>query len=241
MKAMIYAAGLGTRLHPITQNIPKALAPINGKPLLEILIQKLIKTGIQDIIINVHHFADQIIEFVKNNENFGINIKFSDETNELLDTGGGLKKASWFFDDGQPFILHNVDVLSDINLNDLLNSNINSNSLATVAVRKRKTSRYLLVNQENVLCGWENVSSGERIMSRPFDSYQQYGFSGVHLINPSIFNYMEEEGKFSIINSYLKLAKRHKIAAFDHSDSIWLDLGKVENLKEAEKIIDKII
>ncbi len=240
MKAMIYAAGLGTRLHPITQEIPKALVPIGGKPLLGILIEKLIKTGIHDIIINVHHFADQIIDLVKKNENFGINIQFSDERNELLDTGGGLKKASWFFEDGQAFLLHNVDVLSDIDLNDLVKSHLRSNAIATVAVRKRSTSRYLLFDQENYLCGWENIKTGERIMARPTKFYQQFGFSGIHVINPSIFNYMEDEGKFSIIDSYLKLAKNHKITSFDHTDSIWLDLGKVENLQEAENIIDKI-
>ncbi|MCD4683322.1 MAG: nucleotidyltransferase family protein [Bacteroidales bacterium] len=241
MKAMIYAAGLGTRLHPITQQIPKALVQISGKPLLEILIEKFIKTGIHDIIINVHHFAEQIIEFVNTKENFGINIQFSDERNKLLDTGGGLKKASWFFDDGNAFLVHNADVLSDIDLNNLVETHLKLNAIATVAVRKRTTSRYLLFDQENVLCGWENIKTGERIMTRPTKFYLQFGFSGIHVINPSIFNYMEEKGKFSIIESYLKLAKHHKIISFDHTHSIWLDLGKNENLQEAEIIIDKII
>jgi len=241
MKALIFAAGLGTRLQPFTQSIPKALVRLHGKPLLQILIEKLIQSDINDIVINVHHFADQVIDFVKSNNNFGINIQFSDERDELLDTGGGLKKASWFFDDGQPFLVHNVDVISDIDVKDVFNEHLKSDAIATVAVRKRETSRYLLFDENKTLCGWENVSTGEKIISKSSRVKLQYGFSGIHVINPDIFDHIHQEGKFSIIETYLELAKSHRISAYDHTESIWIDLGKPENLKQAEKIFGKII
>lgn len=241
MKAMIFAAGLGTRLSPFTQDIPKALFPLQGKPLLQILIQKLIRLGIHDVLINVHHFADQVIDFVNENNRFDINIQFSDERDELLDTGGGLKKASWFFNDGQPFLAHNVDVLSDIDIQSMINFHEESDAIATLAVRQRETSRYLLFNENKILCGWENVSTGEKIISNSSNVLLQYGFSGIHLVDPAIFDHIYTTGKFSIIKTYLELSKSHKISAFDHTDSIWMDLGRPENLEHAEMIIDKII
>lgn len=241
MKAMIFAAGLGTRLHPVTQTIPKALVRLHGKPLLQILIEKLIQSGINNVLINVHHFADQVIEFVNENDSFGINIQFSDESDKLLDTGGGLKKAFWFFEDGQPFLVHNVDVISDINLQALIDLHLKSEAIATVAVRKRETARYLLFDENLTLCGWENVSTGEKIISKSSKVQLQYGFSGIHVMDPVIFDHINSEGRFSIIETYLELAKSHKISAYDHTESIWVDLGKPKNLEQAEKIIDKII
>ncbi|MCD4788997.1 MAG: nucleotidyltransferase family protein [Bacteroidales bacterium] len=240
-KAMIFVAGLGTRLHPITETVPKALVKIGKKSLLEIVIKRLIRYGFNDIIINVHHFSVQIIEFIESKNKFGINIQFSDETDQLLETGGGLKKASWFFDDGKPFLVHNVDVISNIDLNKMMEFHLETGALATLAVRNRITSRYLLFDENDVLCGWENVKTNERkiIVQKP--EYFPYAFSGIHIINPAIFNYISDEGKFSIIDVYLKLARDHRILCYKHNESLWLDLGRKENLKEAEKIINRVL
>src|SRR5664280_1226211 len=161
MKAMIFAAGLGTRLKPVTDNLPKALVPIAGKPLLEHVILKLKSAGFDEIIVNIHHFPDQIIDFLKANNNFSIRIEVSDERNLLLDTGGGIRRAAWFFDDEKPFLVHNVDILSNVDLKELYQQHLRSNSLATLVVSKRDTFRYLLFNDDNRLCGWINEKTGE--------------------------------------------------------------------------------
>lgn len=241
MKALILAAGLGTRLKPITQNIPKALAKINDLTLLEILIIRLKKYNITDVIINVHHFADQVIEFAEKNNHFGINIQFSDERGELLDTGGGIKKVQWFFDDKSPFLVHNVDVISTIDLDELYEYHKRSESMATLAVRDRKTSRYFLFDQQNVLCGWKNVSTGEEIITRETSLINPLAFSGIHIISSEIFELIERSGKFSIVEEYLRLSNNYKISAYNHNNTHWMDLGKVENLEQASKIIDQII
>ena len=241
MKAMVFAAGLGTRLQPLTNDKPKALVEINSIPLLEIVLKKIIKSGFDEIIINVHHFAEQIISFLKEKNNFGVDIFVSDESEQLLDTGGGLKKASWFFDDGKAFLVYNVDVLSDIDLMDFYNFHIQSDSLATLAVRNRETSRYLLFNKDNILCGWKNIKTGEVKLARPEEkNVSPIAFSGIQIIDPRIFDFINQEGKFSIINSYLELAKIHKISAYNHDETIWMDLGRKENLIEAGKLIDGI-
>src|SRR5210317_1542357 len=157
MKAMIFAAGLGTRLKPITNDRPKALAEIHGTPLIEIVIRRLINCGFNDIIINVHHFADKVLDFLASKNNFGINLQISDERGELLDTGGGLKKASWFFDDGKAFLVHNVDTLTDIDLLDYYHFHQKNNALATLLVRHRPGSRFFLFDENSILSGWENV------------------------------------------------------------------------------------
>ncbi len=239
MKAMIFAAGLGTRLHPITNNIPKALVRVNGKTLLEIVITKIVQAGITDIIINVHHFAQQVIDFVSENNNFGVDIRFSDETAQLLDTGGGLKKASWFLNGDEPFLVYNVDVLSDINLADFIKYHKNHKALATLAVRKRETSRYLLFDRDFTLCAWENVKTGEKKIARDKSDLKPFAFSGIHIIQPAIFNLINETGRFSIIDVYLKLAKEHRILGYDHTQTQWLDLGRIENLKEAESFLNE--
>ncbi len=238
MKAMIFAAGKGTRLQPLTNHIPKALVKINNTPLLEILINKLKRNGFNDIIINIHHFAEQIIDFLNKNNNFDINITTSDESSLLLDTGGGLKKASWFFNDNQPFLVHNVDVLSDINLHGLIESHIQSQSLATLAVMPRETSRYFLFDKDNKLCGWQNLKNNTIIKSNnTSEELIPLAFSGIHVINPSIFQYLDEDAVFSITNVYIRLAENHKIAAYNHSGSYWFDLGTIENIEKAEKNI----
>ena len=239
MKAMIFAAGLGTRLKPITNDRPKALAEIHGTPLIEIVIRRLINFGFNDIIINVHHFADKVLDFLASKNNFGINLQISDERGKLLDTGGGLKKASWFFDDGKPFLVHNVDTLTDVDLQDYYLYHIKKEALATLLVRHRPGSRFLLFNDERQLAGWENVISNEKILSTKAKGHlEQIAFSCLHVINPGIFDLIEEEGCFSIIDVYLRLANSQNILGYIDDQSYWLDVGTPEKLQRGEKEID---
>ncbi|MGE0090632.1 MAG: NDP-sugar synthase [Bacteroidales bacterium] len=240
MKAMIFAAGLGTRLKPLTDTKPKALVEVNGKPLLEHTIKKLIQSGITEIIINVHAFADQIIDFLKVNNNFGIHIEISDETDLLLDTGGGLKKAAWFFNDNKPFIVHNVDILSDIDLNDMVHQHIASNCLATLAMEKRDTSRYFLLNQNLEICGWENTKTKVKIISKSGKISHKLAFSGIHVINPTIFDHFEKDQLFSITSKYIELSKKHKIMAYQPKNTFWFDVGKTNDLQKAEEYFSLI-
>jgi N-acetyl-alpha-D-muramate 1-phosphate uridylyltransferase len=240
MKAMIFAAGLGTRLYPFTQTTSKALVKIKNITLIEIVIRQLIKFGFNEIIINVHHHADQIEEFIHDKNSFGIAIDFSDEKDQLLDTGGGLKKASWFFDDGKPFLVHNVDVISNVNLQDMIVRHIDSETLATLAVRTRPSSRYFLFDRQNFLCGWENIKTEEKIIVRPSTDLQRFAFSGIQVIDPEIFKYIKQDGKISIIDIYMKLAAHHSIKSYEHDNSLWVDAGKVESLIKAEEIIGKM-
>ncbi|MCK4689983.1 MAG: nucleotidyltransferase family protein [Candidatus Marinimicrobia bacterium] len=241
MKAMILAAGLGTRLRPLTNSKPKALIEINKIPLLEIVIKRLKLYDFNEIIINVHHFADQIIGFLKEKNNFSIDIRVSDETDLLLSTGGGLKKASWFFNDNKPFLVHNVDILSDINLKQFYRAHINSEALATLAVRNRQSSRYLLFDNENNLCGWKNTKTNElKIAIQSKSDLIPLAFSGIHIINPSIFDLMPEQHVFSMIDVYLNLAANYSIKEFNHDSSMWIDIGTKESLIEANKILDQI-
>ena len=238
MKAMIFAAGLGTRLKPLTDNTPKALIEVNGITLLEHAIRKLIENNVTEIIVNIHYLGQQIIDFLTEKKNFGIRIEISDERNELLDSGGGLKKASWFFNDDKPFILYNVDILSNININDMLQYHINSNSQVTLAVRQRKSSRYLLFNNELNLCGWKNIKTSEEIISKTVSNPKQLAFSGIHILNPEIFNCLNQSGKFSIINFYLDISKIHFIKAYEHNADYWFDIGDINKLDEAKKFLN---
>ena len=237
---MIFAAGRGTRLKPITDKIPKALVSVVGKPLLQHTIEKLKQYGFNEIIINVHHFADQIIEFVLSNNSFNIKIEFSEES-ELLDTGGGIKKASYFFNDNKPFLVHNVDILSNINLNELYLFHKNSNSAATLACSVRQTSRYLLFNENNMLKGWINKSNGQTKSAVPnFNpvNYKELAFSGIHVLNPSLINEMNEfPDKFSIIDFYLSICYHKPIIAYNPLKTRMIDVGKPESLKEANKFL----
>jgi NDP-sugar pyrophosphorylase family protein len=239
MKAMILAAGLGTRLRPLTNTLPKALVPVNGTPLLEHVIQRLKLYGFHEIIINVHHFAEQVLEFLQHKRNFGMSIAISDERDKLLDTGGGLKKAAWFFDDGQPFLVHNVDILTDLNLSDFYDAHCQSQALATLAVTQRQGSRYLLFNQENLLCGWESRITGERkiVRSIPEENLIPLGFSCLHVMQPEIFDLLPEQEVFSVTDTYLELAVDHTISAFRHDESFWMDVGRKESLIQAEKFL----
>ena len=221
MKAMIFAAGLGTRLKPLTDTMPKALVPVAGKPLLWHTIRKLKAAGFDEIIINVHHFAEQIRQYIQDNHRFGIRIEFSDETRALLDTGGGIKKASWFFDDEKPFLIHNVDILSDIDLQSLYRFHTGGNSAATLVVSERKTSRYLLFDENNRLKGWLNEKTGETRSPFPdfnSDRHARLAFSGIHVLNPSILRHMQDfPEKFSIIDFYLSVCEREKESNGTHS------------------------
>lgn len=237
MKAMIFAAGLGTRLKPLTDNMPKALVPIAGEPLLEHIILKLKAAGFDEIIINVHHFADMVINFLKQNNNFGIRIEISDERDQLLETGGGIRKAAWFFDDGKPFLVHNVDILSNLNLADLYQSHVKADSLATLVVSQRDTFRYLLFDERNRLRGWINEKTGETKPGKfeNIDAYKKLAFSGIQILSPTVFERMRDcPEKFSIMDFYLSNAGLREIFGYIPDDYNMLDVGKLDILDDAE-------
>jgi NDP-sugar pyrophosphorylase family protein len=248
MKAMILAAGLGTRLRPLTENRPKALVEIAGRTLLQITLSRLRSFGVREVIINVHHFADMIVDYLKAHDNFGLRIEVSRE-DVLLDTGGGLKKASWFFlEDSSrsasssgdssrldvPFLLHNVDVISTIDLLRMVQFHIENRALATLAVQTRETSRYLLFDEHLQLCGRRVGRDHEPEIVRPSPHLQPLAFSGIHVISPRLLPMLTEEGVFSIIPAYLRLAAQSEnILAFRADDYYWRDLGKPADLTQA--------
>lgn len=236
MKALIFAAGLGTRLKPITNSIPKALVPINGKPLLQIVIEKLKQAGFNEIIVNIHHFPDQIIDFLKVNNNFGIRIEISDERQMLLDTGGGIKNVEWFFDDGKPFLVHNVDIISNIDLNELYQAHSARRALATLVVSRRDTFRYLLFDENNRLKGWVNEKTGElKPQGCCPDIFHKLAFSGIQVLSPSVFDLMKTyETKFSIMDFYLNNLEENIMTGFIPENYKMMDIGKIETLSEAE-------
>lgn len=232
-KAMILAAGLGTRFKPWTDKHPKALAPVNGKSLLQRNVEYLQHHGVFDLVINVHHFAGQIIAALEASEGWGSRYAISDETDEVLETGGGLKKARRLLEDG-PFILMNVDILTDMNLSAMITDHLRHRPLSTLAVTGRKTSRYFLFNDCDELCGWRNVQTGQERLARPDQGgLVQKAFSGIHVIDPAIFPLMSREGKFSMVDVYLDLGAAHTIRGFDHSHSKLIDVGKPAAAEEA--------
>lgn len=239
MKAMIFAAGLGSRLKPLTDTMPKALIPVDGQPMLERVIRKLKGAGFDEIVINIHHFGEQILDFLSANENFGLQMYVSDERDYLLDTGGGIKKAARFLQGNEPFLVHNVDILSNVDLAGLYHEHAKSDALATLLVSKRNTSRYLLFNKENRLCGWRNHATGEVKSYYPYfdpEQYDEYAFGGIHVISPRLFEWMEEwTGKFSIINFYLSICAKTSIRAYAAENLRLLDIGKPETLDKAEE------
>ncbi|RLD80549.1 MAG: nucleotidyltransferase family protein [Bacteroidetes bacterium] len=237
MKAMILAAGRGTRLQSLTENTPKALVQAGGMSLLERLIIKMKVQGVSSIVINVHHYADQIISFLEEKDYFGIPISISDESDTLLETGGGILKAAQFFDTEEAFIVHNVDILSDLDLRKLFAEHQSSKALATLAVKDRKTSRYLLFNEDMHMQGWENQQSGERIIPGSPYNLSPLAFSGIHVISPALFPLITESGSFSIIETYLRLCKEHRIKGFIHTEGLWIDAGKPEGLQMANMLL----
>jgi N-acetyl-alpha-D-muramate 1-phosphate uridylyltransferase len=237
MKAMLFAAGLGTRLKPFTDKHPKALALVNGKPLLQRNIEYLKKFGISDFIINVHHFADQIEKFLQDHNNFGAQITLSHEEGEPLETGGGLMKASWFLEtEALPFFVMNADILTDLNIGNMLSYHNHHKPLATLAVTNRKSSRNFLFNDDMILCGWVNNTTGETRMARPDEKkLKPCAFTCVHIIDPAIFPLVKQKGKFSIIDTYLDLAKDFEIRGYMHNQDCVIDVGRPESIIEAEK------
>jgi len=238
MKAMVFAAGLGTRLRPLTDDRPKALVTVGGRTLLELTLGRLRAFGISEVILNVHHFADKIVDYLQANRNFGMRIEISREE-VLLDTGGGLKKAAWFFLEAgkcaqEPFIVHNVDVLSTVDLARMVRFHTEHNALATLAVQQRESSRYLLFDDYGQLCG--RRIDAETEWAVPAQQVHSLAFSGIHVLSPRIFSNLPEKGVFSIIPAYLRLAAQGEaIRAFRADECYWCDLGRPEDLAEAER------
>ena len=240
---MIFAAGLGTRLKPLTDHMPKALVPVAGKPMLEHVIEKLKASGFDEIVINIHHFGSQIVDFLKAKDNFGIRIWISDETEELLDTGGGIKKASTYFD--EPFLVHNADILSNVDLKAMYDHHLKSDDDVTLLVSPRKTTRYLIFDENNHLQGWVNKDTlqtkPEGFVYRP-EVQKEYAFGGIHIISPTLFNYMGDEwtGKFPLMDFYLKTCHEARLGNYVKEDLQLLDIGKQDTLAKAEEFIRQI-
>ncbi|PYP86640.1 MAG: nucleotidyltransferase [Candidatus Angelobacter sp. Gp1-AA117] len=239
MKAMVLAAGLGTRLRPLTNDRPKALVEVGGKTLLEITLDRLRESGVREVIVNVHHFADLMIDYLGKHNNFGMRIEISRE-DILLDTGGGLKKAAWFFLENsgadEPFILHNVDVISTIDLYSMAQFHVEHQALATLAVQQRQTSRYMLFDDQLQLCGRRSAKDDKTEIVRHSSQLQPLAFSGIHVISPRLLSMMTQEGVFSIIDTYLRFANQgEKILGFRADEYYWRDLGKPESLTQAEQ------
>ena len=234
MKAMVLAAGVGRRLRPLTDKIPKALLDVGGVPMIERVIRRLTLAGVTELVVNLFHLGDRIVEFLESKGDFGLRIAFTRET-ELLDTGGGLKNAAWFFDDGQPFFIHNVDVLSDIDLEGLLRLHRQVGALATLAVQSRPGSRQLLFDRDGRLCGRES-SEGVEWALGPVPDVERLAFTGIHVIDPAIFPKMTETGAFPITRTYLRLAgEGERILAYRADGSYWQDIGSPEKLEAARK------
>jgi NDP-sugar pyrophosphorylase family protein len=239
MQAMILAAGLGTRLKPITEEKPKALVEINGKTLLEITIRKLINNDFRKIIINVHHFADKVKEFLHKNT-FAADIIISDETNLLLDTGGGIKHAQKFFDDS-PILVYNVDIISNLNLKEFYQFHLSDDALASLVVSNRDSNRYLLFNDNNILCGWQDIKKDQKIIARDEPDLKQFAFNGIHILNPRIIKLFPQEKVFSVVKAYLKIAETDDIHAYINNDIKWIDVGKLDSLQKAEELLKSLV
>ncbi|MEI8225294.1 MAG: sugar phosphate nucleotidyltransferase [Bacteroidota bacterium] len=238
MKAMIFAAGLGKRLGKITENIPKALVDINGKTALQMAVEKCSAHGFNDIIINVYHFADMVEDEVKRLNKMGFRISVSNEREMLLETGGGLYKARGFFDK-DPFLIYNVDIISDLDLSALYNYHLEKKGLATLAVRNRPGNRFYLIDRLGLIRGWRNRSTGEQILtSATEEELFEIAFSSMHIVEPEIFNYMSE-GVYTMTTLYLKLAAEHNIFTFRDDEGYWGDIGTSESLEYVRKLFDK--
>lgn len=239
---MLFAAGLGTRLQPLTTNQTKALIEISGKTLLERSINGLKKQGITNIVINVHHFSEQVINFLKLNDNFGLNLQISNESDQLLDTGGGILKAKPFLKGNEPVLIINVDVLTNLDFLQLEKFHLKENALTSLVVRKRESMRYLYFDDSNQLTGWKNTKTGKCKICREERFYHStaYAFSGIQMIHPRLLDLIEERGRFSIIDLYLRLAKTETIKAFIDHHSIWMDLGKYEQVEQAEQLAKQL-
>ncbi len=240
MKALLLAAGLGTRLQPFTLHHPKALAMVNGKTLLQRNVEYLQQQGITELIVNVHHFPDQIINAIEVNKGWGSTISISDETHTVLETGGGMQKAAWYFEKEESFVVMNVDMLTTMPLAEMIQQHETNKPLATLAITDRTSSRYLLFDAQNKLCGWRNTATLEQkgavldYNEIQKQALSQKAFSGIHVINTKIFNLIQQQGKFSLIDVYMNLCGSHTIEGFNHSDSLLIDVGKPESIVKAE-------
>jgi len=237
MKAFILAAGLGTRLYPYTSDRPKALVELGGVTLLERAIRKVQELDISEIVVNIHHFGSQIIEFLEVNHNFNVPVTISDEREALLDTGGAILHARRFLDKKEPFLIYNVDVLSSIPLTELLAYHFMKGGLATLAVRKRITDRNLVFNQDMLLSGWRNLKTGEEKLVRQSALLENFAFSGIQIIQPELFPMITESGKFSVVQLYLRLAADNDIYGYHDTSDYWMDLGKPDQLLAAGKMM----
>lgn len=234
---MVFAAGLGTRLRPYTNDRPKALVELNGQSLLEIVLRRLQTFGVTEVVVNVHHYADMVIGFLANNNNFGLNIHISDERELLLDTGGGMKKAQSFLKDA-PFLIHNVDIISQLDLNELYAKHLTQEAFSTLAVSSRKTSRYLQFSDKGHLVAWRNAKTGEKKISKQSKIAKDWAYSGIAVIDPKLFEFFpKEKNVFSIIDVWLEAAKKGNLYHFPHDESHWLDVGKPETLALAEQYL----
>lgn len=239
---MIFAAGIGSRLKPITDTMPKALVPVGGVPMLQRTLLRLKEAGFTDVTINIHHFGQQIIDFLQQNDNFGLDIHISDERDELLDTGGGILKARPFLEGDEPFLVHNVDILSNIDLRQVYDGHVQSGADATLLVSDRTTTRKLLFDKEMRMQGWLNHSTGE-VLPEDFvwmpEQHRELAFEGIHVISPTLFKYMGEgtqwQGKFSIIPFYLSVCKQLHLRGYELKDITWFDIGKPETLQKANE------
>jgi N-acetyl-alpha-D-muramate 1-phosphate uridylyltransferase len=240
LKCIIFSAGLGTRFKPWTDSHPKALALVNGKSLLQLNIEYLQQYGIKDVVVNIHHFPQQIIDAVKKNRGWGSNIIISDESNDVLETGGGLMKAKHLLDNGKPFFSLNVDILTNLDLNKLMAFHQQHKPLVTFGVTNRKSSRVLLFDKDNRLCGWKNLQTGEEKISIKKNNFTEKAYSCVVIYEPEIFSLIKQKGKFSIMDSYLDLAAEHVILGYDHSGDNLVDVGKPESVAIAEKLFASI-
>lgn len=236
MKAMLFAAGLGTRLKPFTDSSPKALAEVNRRSLLELNVRYLQSFGIKDVIINIHHFADQVVRAVEKNNGYGSNIFFSDEREMLLETGGGLLKASDFFAGEAAFVVMNVDILTNLDLKNMISRHFEDQPTASLAVMKRESSRELLFNESMTLCGWQNKSTGQIKSAREAVALRGYAFSGVQILSPEVVEKCPFTGKFSLIDLYLHLAKENDIRGYDHTGDLLIDVGKPGSVEAAEQL-----
>ncbi len=260
MQAMIFAAGLGTRLKPLTDTMPKALVKVGGEPLIEHVVRRLAKSGFRHIVVNVHHFSSQIIDYLREKDNFGLDIKISDESDKLLDTGGGIKKAAHLFDNNFPILIHNVDIISNVNLLQFYEFAQNCEAIgelsksaqpsfnmpidAVLLVSKRKTKRYLLFDDNMSLVGWTNIETGE--IRSPYgeidvQKYQMFAFAGIHVISPRLVNAMDEfPDRFGIMDFYLKTCATHRIVGFVKNDLALMDIGKLDTLSQAEEFLKNL-
>ncbi len=240
MKVFIPAAGKGTRLGAFTENMPKALVDVAGKPMLYHLVKRLKEYGFNEFVINVHHFADIVEEYLRKHDNFNVNVTIADERDQLLNTGGGLVNAAKYFHGEEPFLVHNVDVLTNLDLKSFYDSHIKDNNDISLIVMHRKTSRYLLFNDEMLLRGWENRTTGEQILFDKTGELSPLAFGGIHIVNPAAVDLLHpdtEIAAFPIIPEYIRTCGKQKIRGVHEQEIFWLDMGKPEHLKTAESYL----